>query len=399
MKKKHILVVGGRDHHLDKIEKLGIRYSMLQIPDLVNKRQYSNAIRYAVLDYENLNEVLAIAKTWHSFDAFDGVVSFTEYGLLPASQCARELGISGNNLSAVQFTRDKIKMRNLLEEHGMSPVLYKVCNTMEDAQGFIQQVNGAPIVLKPYAGGLSEGVFFVDNEKQLEERWNWTRATTSGPILAEEFLTGQEYSVESISRNGKHEIVMITEKETTELPRFIELGHQAPARLDAKNHEQIQTLISDFLILIGQQTSPAHTEIRLTPLGPKIIESQTRIGGDQIWEMCEMVTGVDLMSETIATLVDLPLPPRTSIAKAAAIRFFSYENARILNVQNLDMAEKGKGVMRVNCSLKPGLNIGSLKSSDSRQGYVLCIGDSLDAAIANVETARDLVKVELEHTL
>lgn len=396
MRRKHILVVGGRDHTLDKIERLTARYSMMQIPGLVNRRQYERAARYAVMDYRNQSEVLAVARAWHSVDPFDAVVSFTEYGLEPASRCAADLGVAGDNLAAVLLTRDKMRMRRLLDRHGLSPVRHRVCVDVGEAAGFLRELGGAAMILKPHDGGLSEGVCVVEAESELADGWRWTRAATSGPVLAEEFLTGPEYSVESISRRGVHEIAAITEKVTTPPPRFIELGHQAPARLDEPAREQIVALVTAFLNLVGQRTAPAHTEIRLTPTGPRIIESQTRFGGDQVWEICQLVSGVDLMSETIATLLDLPLPARTPAAPAAAIRFFGYENARVLDVQGIGEAEEARGVVRLTCSLRPGQELPALTSSDSRQGYVLCTGDSVEDAVANAESAHDLVRVKWE---
>ncbi|NHR05535.1 ATP-grasp domain-containing protein [Chromobacterium haemolyticum] len=396
MKQAHVLVVGGLNHTLDRLEQLGARYSMMQIPERVNERQYSAAARYAVMDYEDMEEVLLLARAWHAKDPFDAVVSFTEYGLHPASQCAIELGVAGDNLEAVLNTRDKIKMRELLGRQGLSPVRYQVCQSLDDARSFFHSLNGEAMVLKPFAGGLSEGVFFVDEDAHLEERWNGSRAVMDGPVLAEEFLHGPEYSVESLSINGRHEIAMITEKEVTALPRFIELGHQVPARLDEAQQAAVKTLVSRFLDVIGQKTGPAHTEIRLTPSGPRIIESQTRIGGDQIWEMCELVSGVNLTGETMAALTDLSRPARKPAAKAAAIRFFSYENARILSVSGIEQAKSAQGVVRVECQLHAGLRCETLKSSNSRQGYALCVGDTIEQAVANAEAARDAVRVEWE---
>lgn len=396
MKQAHVLVVGGLDHTLDKLDQLGIRYSMMQTLARVNERQYRAATRYAVMDYEDMEEVLLLARAWHARDPFDAVVSFTEYGLHPASQCAIDLGIPGDNLEAVLHTRDKIDMRELLGRHGLSPVRYQVCQTVDDAKRFFRSLEGEGMVLKPFAGGLSEGVFFVDAEEDLEARWNGSREVMDGPILAEEFLHGPEFSVESLSINGQHLIAMITEKETTALPRFIELGHQVPARLDEAQQAAVKELVSRFLDIIGQKTGPAHTEIRLTPSGPRIIESQTRVGGDQIWEMCEMVSGVNLTGETVAVLTDIPRPERKPVAKAAAIRFFSYENARILDVRGIERAQSAPGVIRLECQLQAGQRYETLKSSNSRQGYVLCVGDTIEQAVANAEAARDAVQVAWE---
>lgn len=396
MRQKHILVVGGRDHTLDKIEALGVRYSMMQIPRLVNPRQYERAARYAVMDYQCHEETLAVARAWHDRDAFDAVVSFTEYGLEPASRCAAELGVPGDNLAAVLRTRDKTSMRDLLARHSLSPVRYRLCASPEEARAFLRALAGGPMVLKPRDGGLSEGVCLVETEDAIDEGWRWARSASTGPVLAEEFLSGPEYSVESISRDGVHEVVAITEKVTTPRPRFIELGHRAPARMDETSRARTVDLVTTFLSLVGQRTAPAHTEIRLTPDGPRIIESQTRFGGDQIWEICQLVSGVDLMSETVAALLDLPEPPRTPVADAAAIRFFAYEDVRISEVSGLADARRVPGCVRVACALREGLELGTLTSSDSRQGYVLCTGTSVEDAVDNVNRAHDSVRVVCE---
>lgn len=396
MSKKHILIVGGRDHTLDKAEKLGLRYSMIQLPELFTDKQLKTSCRYLLADYEKIDEVLAVAQAWHAIDPFDAIVSFAELGMYAASVCAVEMGLPGGNLNAVIHTRDKIKMRDLQKQHGRGGVNYQLCETQADASAFLQSMQGKSIILKPYDGGGSAGVAFVPDQAALNTGWAWARASSAGFILAEEYLDGPEYSVESISKHGRHEVVMITEKITTNAPHFIELGHQVPARLAPAVWDEVRDLVLDFLVLVQQDTGPAHTEIRLTSQGPKIIESQTRIGGDQIWEMTELVSGVDLMGETMASLLGIEAPPRSAIAPAAAIRFFALENRKVLAIGNLTQAAEAEGVLRLQCNIKQGQEIGPLKWSESRQGYVLCTGATVEAAMHNAEFARDLIRVETE---
>ncbi|MDT0391745.1 ATP-grasp domain-containing protein [Streptomyces dubilierae] len=393
MTDKHVLLVGGPGSELDKLDRLGVRFSMMQIPERVTARQYTDAAHYAVLDYRDFDEVLAVARAWHSVDPFDAVASFTEYGLRPASRVARELGIPGDNLTAVELTRDKARTRELLDRHGLSPVRHRLCAGVEEARAFRRELGGGPVVLKPRDGGLSEGVYLAASEQELTERWAWSRRVADGPLLVEEFLTGPEFSVESVSVGGRHEIAAVTEKVTTELPRFVETGHQVPARLDETSRTAVEELVTRFLDLIEQRDGPVHTELRLTPSGPRLIEAQTRVGGDQIWELCELVSGVDLMAETFCALLGLPRPPRTPVAGAAAIRFFSYENVRVLGVDGLAEAATAPGVHRLHCTLEAGRELGPLTSSTARQGYVLCTGTDTAAATAAAERAHDLVKV------
>jgi L-amino acid ligase C-terminal domain 2 len=53
----------------------------------------------------------------------------------------------------------------------------------------------------------------------------------------------------------------------------------------------------------------------------------------------------------------------------------------------------GHSRYRIKCQLQAGQAYGTLKSSDSRQGYVLCIGNTIDEAMTNADTARDAVHV------
>lgn len=51
-------------------------------------------------------------------------------------------------------------------------------------------------------------------------------------IIIEGFLEGgKEYSVESLSYHGRHQVIQITEKITSGPPHCVELGHMQPALL------------------------------------------------------------------------------------------------------------------------------------------------------------------------
>jgi biotin carboxylase len=391
---KHVLVIGGPDDlALDAIEALGLRYSMVQAADRVAERQYRGAERYAVLDYTDVDELIAVALGWHSLDRFAAVVSFTEEGLGPASCCAAALGVPGDNLVAVRATRDRCTVRELVERHGLGSVRHRVCADIEDARDFLREQAGAPIVVKPWDRGLGQGVHLVRSEWQLDEYWPWISALTGGsPILAEEFLTGPEFGVETLSLGRGHEVVLMTEKKTAR-PHFVEVGCQVPARLTLSERAEIEVLVKRFLELIGQGVGPAHTKVRLTARGPRLIGARTTASGEQTWELCRLVSGADLISETVATLADVPLPPRTPAAGGAAVRFFDYEDVRILDVSGLEDAAEARGVARLDCTLEAGQELGPLQSASCRQGYILCTGADTADAVANAEAAHALVKV------
>jgi biotin carboxylase len=393
----HVLVIGGKDSSFLSIRDLDVKVTLIQErADLtsVQRDKADNLIVFPTLDP---GQVEKVAAALHASDPFDAVVSFFESCLVLAARVGNALGVKHNPLRAVELTRDKIAMRALLADEGIPTVRYRACTSAADCAEFLELI-GAPVIIKPAGGTGSRGVTLATVPADIEQAWLNYSVTADGPAIAEEFVTGREFSVESITRNGIHEIVAITEKHTTGAPAFVECGHNLPAQVDDVTAESMHTTVTRLLDAVGHVWGPAHTEIMLTVDGrPVIIESQTRIGGDQIWEMVELTAGVRLAGATVAAMLGIAEPqsaqPR---AGGAAIRFFVPTHSRVVAIDGVETACGHPGVIRVDMRAKPGDVLGGLTSSWSRQGYVLAVGTSPANAIATVEEAFDLVRIVTE---
>lgn len=387
-----LLVIGAREHTLYKLKTMNIQFVLIQARhDSLTAYLDENIV--FVDSYENLSKLSQIAKQLHQGYYFRAVVSFTEFGLYPAALIAEQLNIKGNAVFPVEYTRDKFKMRRLLEKHRLDSIAYQHCTSLEDVVAFYKQIN-APFILKPIHGAGSQGVYYIDSLEKIPNAWSWAIHDNNQELIAEKYLLGQEYSVESLSFDGQHQIITITEKRTTEFPHFIELSHYSPAHLTPEMQQKIHQIILRFLELIQHQNGPAHTEIKVHKDEIKIIESQTRMGGDQIWELTELTTGVDVISETVRHLLGLSQKTKIKKANAAAVLFFAREFEEILDINGLESAQKISGIVRIHCTLKKGQKLGKLISSQSRQGYILGIGDNMDEAISSVNLAMKHVQIK-----
>ncbi|PWY54658.1 hypothetical protein DGG96_16015 [Legionella qingyii] len=386
-----LLVIGAREHTLQKLMTMQVQFVLIQSQlDPLTEYLVENIV--FVDTYENLSEISQIAENLHQAHHFRAVVSFTEFGLYPAALIAEQLNIKGNAVFPVDHTRDKLKMRCLLKKHQLDSIVYQNCRTLEDVYAFYEQIK-APFILKPAHGAGSQGVFYVDAVENITKAWNWATQLDNQELIAEEFLLGKEYSVESLSLDGQHQIIAITEKLTTEVPHFIEFGHYTPARLTPDMQQKIQQIMLRFLDIIQHQNGPAHTEIKVHQGEIKMIESQTRMGGDQIWELTELTTGVDVISETVLHLLGLCQKTRNKKENAAAVLFFAREFEEILDINGLESANNLPGIVRIHCTLKKGQKFGKLSSSQSRQGYILGTGHDIDEAISTVHLAMKQVQI------
>lgn len=95
----------------------------------------------------------------------------------------------------------------------------------------------------------------------------------AGQVLIEEFVSGPEYSVEAITIGGHTRIVAVTDKVTTGPPYFVETGHSQPCQSSAVAVAVLCKLAVDAI-----DNSASHTEIRIGPNGPRVIEIGARLG-------------------------------------------------------------------------------------------------------------------------
>ena len=92
--------------------------------------------------------------------------------------------------------------------------------------------------------------------------------------MIEEYICGEEVSVETVSNNGEITVVGITDKSVTGSPYFIENGHMFPAKLDEDVKEEIGDYVRNVLLATGYDHGIAHTEI-------KTHEGWSQSGGNQ----------------------------------------------------------------------------------------------------------------------
>lgn len=138
-----------------------------------------------------------------------------------------------------------------------------------------------PCVVKPITGGGKRGVSFASDAVEFSKAIEYAKEQNSS-VIVEDYIKGQEISVESISYNGIHHIIQITDKETSGPPHFVELSHHQPSLLPDKVQEQIRAIIPKILTSVGFTDGASHIEMKTNERGLYLIEINPRGGGDEI---------------------------------------------------------------------------------------------------------------------
>ena len=91
----------------------------------------------------------------------------------------------------------------------------------------------------------------------------------------------------------------MTDKSVGGAPAFIETGHMFPAALPAADRRRPRRPPCAPSKALGLDGVVAHTEIKLTPDGPRVVEVNPRPAGNRITELIRHVTGIDLAAACV----------------------------------------------------------------------------------------------------
>ncbi|MFJ8157357.1 ATP-grasp domain-containing protein [Streptomyces sp. NPDC094468] len=330
-----------------------------------------------------------------------------EETMVTAYEAAEDLHAELNPSEAIRRLADKAAMRDLLARRGLSPVAFEAVPTRREVPDAVERI-GRPAVVKPTALAGSRGVFLW---REPRDRAEWTavvdRYGHDGPFLVEEYLRGPEYSVETLSRDGVHQVVGITEKLLGPPPLFVEVGHVHPAPLHEDRRRAVEDLTTAFLTACGYRFGPAHTEVIWTARGPRLVESQARLGGDRIPRLVELATGLDIEREIFAALAARSAAPGTAAAlfgpptatATAIVRFFTFPPGRVDDVQGLEKAASLPYVDELTLRLRPGDTVPAVLDSKSRHGHVVVHGASAEEARARCGEVLAAIEVVVDSTV
>lgn len=404
-----VLVVGGKLAHVRKARELGLDVVHAQFPDEYDRDHWPYVDQALLLDYGDVDRLLPLVRALHEAYPIQAAVSLFELGLLPAARINEALGLGGESVATVELLLDKWRMRRHLAAKGVSPVASAVGRSTQDVREFVKAL-GLPIIVKPIRESGSLGVFCLRDSddvdavaerfQSLEGRWSARDLSCAEPFdefLMEEFLDGPEMSVETLSFDGRHVIVAVTDKECGG-SGFVEIGHSQPSECSADVLRDVTRLVTEFLDAVGLRNGPGHTEVKLTSRGPRIVESHNRVGGDRINELTEIAFGVDMERYALGARFGAVEPLTTSPdpLSGAAIRFLTPEPGRVVEVTGVDVVRTDPAFVDFQLAVEPGDEVPLLTWNEDKVGHVITRGATAAEAIAHGRRLAAAIHVRTE---
>ena len=256
----------------------------------------------------------------------DGITTIaSDVAVLTVNYVAEKMRLVGNPDNYSETATNKYLMRQCFMEYGVpSP---KFCLS----DGTIPEIATTfcyPLIVKPTDRSGSRGVEKVEAVNDL--RTAIVRACKESfqkRAVIEEFVEGREISVESISYKGKHYVLQITDKVTTEAPFFVELEHHQPSSLPEEIKLRVKDIVLNALDALHIQYGASHAELKITKDGDiRVIEIGARMGGDFIGsDLVKLSTGYDFLKGVVDVALGQFEEPHLTEKYCSGVLFLSKE--------------------------------------------------------------------------
>ncbi len=133
---------------------------------------------------------------------FRCLLGATEQLQVPLAEARKALGIAGMDIESARNFRDKSRMKHLFEKSGIPCAHHALVTHLTDALTFTLKCP-YPLVIKPVAGAGSQTTFKVNNEIEMQSAFQSFGLKAKEGVVIEEFIQGEEYSLDTFSLNGK----------------------------------------------------------------------------------------------------------------------------------------------------------------------------------------------------
>lgn len=316
-------------------------------------------------------------------------IAGSQFAVPIAGKISENFELPGLGVRESLFGVNKDEARAQYELHGVPSPKFFAIKSLAHLKGVVSSLK-FPVVIKPVASSSSFAVELAHSPEELIETYERLKDINTAFLgfkakvgfMVEEFIIGDEFSVELVLNGGHIVFSSVTEKWKTTSPFFVELAHIVPSE-NVRNDELVATAKAACESL-ELDTGVFHVELILADDGPKIVEVNPRPGGDKIsTDLLPLALGRNVFEDHVRILCGLALNVTpTQLQKHSAIFFFSAsKNATMGSVDSLAELKLLPEVVDLVLYKKEGDAVVQPRSSEDRIGHVIMVANARDELV------------------
>jgi hypothetical protein len=252
------------------------------------------------------------------------VIAGCELGVELADALSETLGLPCNGPARREARRHKGRMAAAFREAGLR-VPQQVCSDQLEVVTRWARGHSGPLVVKPCSSSSSDGVQLCSSEAEIARAFEAiighenVLGLTNREVVAQEYLSGPEYVVDTVSRAGRHEPVAFWRYHESS-SGGASLGYDGMELLPGSGEVQERLLAEACrgLDALEIRVGPGHGELIWTDAGPVLVEIGARMHGGENPRLAGLCGARSQIEETVRAYVD-PAPPAEHAAPGYAL--------------------------------------------------------------------------------
>ncbi|GIH72216.1 ATP-grasp domain-containing protein [Sphaerimonospora thailandensis] len=350
------------------------------------------------LDLDDWAATEAVVRGLHDARPFAGVLSVYDAYLPLAGYLAARLDVAGLALPAAFNCDNKLRMRLTLEAGGIAGPAYAVVGDPDEAAAAARRL-GYPVVVKKMGAAGGRGTRLCRSPEEVAAAVTALWAETSPNLLVEEHVEGPEYAVQTVTVGGATEVISVLAQHTATGARPVETGYDFPSGLGDQGEVRLGAFVARALRALGVDSGIAHTQVRLGPAGPAVINVSARPPGGRLCEVTEAVSGVDMVRAAIEVALGRPVTRRSPVAGHVMYRCVAFDTAGTVDYDPgaLAMAGDGPACLSVSMDVEPGERVLPVDHVDGGvYGRVVVYADTAESLEPAYRRAVDALRPRLK---
>ena len=391
-----VLIVGGGVNQLELVRRAKQRGCWVAVSDINNDPPCrAEADEFFQIDTTDKAETFRVARLTHITavvtDQSDVAVPTTAY-------IAEQLALPGIGFeTSLRFTNKHLMRQAIASSR---PDLLPDSRLFESELELLDHlgspsINHQKLIIKPMNSQGSKGVARLDTNNFREAASIAFRESRGHGVLLEEFIEGDEFSVETFVVDGTIHNLAVTRKFHFPQNECIDYRNTYLGDIPLDIENSLYSANAAVVALLGLKTGSTHGEYKV--LGDRVVlmEIAARGGGGNIsGKVIPFLTG---FSPTDA-LLDFALGSQPTVkadsyrSKYAVLRFFDFPPGRVEKV-SYELVPTDH-LLYFELNLKPQDVVRTVRSSRDRVGYFIVGATSRDQVLSAEKSVLEAVSIK-----
>ncbi|MER7399935.1 ATP-grasp domain-containing protein [Streptomyces sp. NPDC000151] len=261
----------------------------------------------------------------------DTVMAASEYGVTLADELAELLGTPHHDPARRAARRDKYLMIQALKAAGLPHARTVTVTSEPELDKILDDWDDYPLVVKPLDSAGSDGCTLCPDRDTARAAFRQvTGATnlmgsTNNEVVVQQCLNGVQYIVNTVSMGGRHLLTELYAERIDRVDNAPMLRHIISRGSLSGPEQELVDYVLSCLDALGIREGAAHTEVMLTPEGPRLVEVNSRVMGPSLapdpyhaafgYSHQHLTAERVLRPDEFQRRFDLPYAPARTVAK------------------------------------------------------------------------------------